>query len=290
MTAPIPDKPSQVRDWCISGGFHPSRTLGQNFLVDRNAIEFIVGASGAGPGVRVLEIGPGLGALTMPMLGLGAEVLAIEKDSRLAALLSGSCARFGNAFTLMEADALDVDLASLFGRGFDVLVSNLPYSVGTRILLEACRLPNAPRRFVVMVQREVAQRLAAGPGDPARGQAGVWVQARWRVSAIRNVAPGCFWPRPEVSSTVVSLEIDDRLPRDLAGRFFSISKIAFTQRRKQLATILRNNAITLGLPAGCDVAGLLAGAGVDPAARPESLSHEDWLRLAQALQAIRPRN
>lgn len=291
MTAPHPDKPSQVKDWCISGGFHPSRTLGQNFLVDRNAVEFILDAGRAGPGARILEIGPGLGALTLPMLRRGAAVTAIEKDTRLAGLLSETCAGFGDSFRLICSDALDVDLGALFAQGFDALVSNLPYSVGTRILLEACRLPCAPGRFVVMVQREVAQRLAAGPGDPERGQAGVWVQARWRVSATRNVAPSCFWPRPEVSSTIVVLDLDDRLPAESAARFYALSKVAFTQRRKQIATILRNNAPALGLPPGTDFAALAADAGIDPAARPESLAHGDWLRLAERADAAssRPR-
>ncbi|MBR3085656.1 MAG: ribosomal RNA small subunit methyltransferase A [Kiritimatiellae bacterium] len=288
MTAPAPRRPSEVRDWCISRGFHPSRILGQNFLVDGNAIDFIVGEAGAAPGVRILEVGPGLGAITRPMLDRGARVVAIEKDARLAALLSEACAGHGDSFELVSGDALDVDLDALLARGFDAFVSNLPYSVGTRILLDLCRHPLAPPRMVVMVQREVADRLSARPGDPERGQAGVWVQARWRVRQLRTIGPSCFWPRPEISSTVALLELDDRLPGELAGRFYRVSKTAFTQRRKQLATILRNNAAALGLGDAAP-AGILAAAGIDPAARPETLAHGDWLRLAAALPPELPR-
>ena len=141
----------------------------------------------------------------------------------------------------------------------------------------------APPRLVVMVQREVADRLSAQPGDAARGQAGVWVQARWRVTALRSVPPSCFWPRPAVSSTVLLLEADDRLPEDVAETFRRVTKIAFTQRRKQLSTIFRNNAAALGIGAAGAFAPI-AAAGIDPAARPETLTHDDWLRLARAMQ------
>ena len=282
MTAPVPSKPSEVKDWCIRGGFHPSRILGQNFLIDGNAIDFIVEAAGAAPGARILEVGPGLGALTRPMLARGAAVTAVEKDIRLAALLREACADAGDALDLIVGDALDLPLDELLGRGFDAFVSNLPYSVGTRILLELCRHRLAPPRLIVMVQREVADRLAAPPGAPARGQAGVWVQARWTVSALRAVPPSCFWPRPEVASTVLLLEAHDRLPAEVSDRFYRVSKVAFTQRRKQLATILRNNAGVLALGDAAP-AGILAAAAIDPAARPETLTHDDWLRLAAAL-------
>lgn len=282
MTAPFPSKPSEVKDWCISRGFHPSRTLGQNFLIDGNTIGFIADAAGVAPGGRVLEIGPGLGAITLPMLERGLRVTAVEKDTRLAALLAESCAGYGDAFTLIQADALDLDLDALLAHGFDAFVSNLPYSVGTRILIDICRSRRAPPRLVAMVQREVAERLAAAPGDPERGQAGVWVQARWTVKPLKTVPPSCFWPRPEISSTILLLEAADRLPQEVEDRFYKVVKIAFTQRRKQLATILKNNAGVLGLGAAAPEA-ILAAACIDPKARPETLSHDDWLRLAAKL-------
>lgn len=285
MTVPFPSKPSEVKEWCISRGFHPSRTLGQNFLIDGNTIAFIADAAGVAPGGRVLEIGPGLGAITLPMLERGLNVTAVEKDTRLAALLAESCAGHGDAFTLIRADALDLDLDALLAQGFDAFVSNLPYSVGTRILIDICRSRRAPPRLVAMVQREVAERLAAPPGDAERGQAGVWVQARWTVKPLKTVPPSCFWPRPEISSTILLLEAADRLPPEAEDCFYKVVKIAFTQRRKQLATILRNNAGVLGLDASAPEA-ILAVADIDPKARPETLSHDDWLRLAAQL----PRN
>lgn len=283
MTAPFPSKPSEVKEWCISRGFHPSRTLGQNFLIDGNTIAFIADAAGVAAGGRVLEIGPGLGAITLPMLEHGLRVTAVEKDTRLAALLAESCAGHGDAFTLIQADALDLDLDALLAQGFDAFVSNLPYSVGTRILIDICRSRRAPPRLVAMVQREVAERLAAAPGDPERGQAGVWVQARWTVKPLKTVPPSCFWPRPEISSTILLLEVADRLPPEAEDRFYKVVKIAFTQRRKQLATILKNNAVVLGLGAAATPEAALAAACIDPKARPETLSHDDWLRLAAQL-------
>lgn len=283
MTAPVPSRPSEVKEWCISGGFHPSKTLGQNFLTDGNTVTAILDAAEVAPDSRILEVGPGLGALTRPMLGRGARVTAVEKDSRLAALLAEACAEYGDALDLVNADMLDLPLAELFSRGFDALVSNLPYSVGTRILLDACRQRNAPPLMVVMVQREVAQRLAAKPSDEDRGQAGVWVQARWGVKALRTVPPSCFWPAPEVSSTVVRLDLRDALPQELDDRFYKLAKVAFTQRRKQLATILRNLGSGLGVDSAEDAARIVAAAGIDPKARPETLTHGDWLRLAAEL-------
>lgn len=288
MTAPVPSRPSEVKDWCISGGFHPSKTLGQNFLTDGNTVSAILDAAEIAAGSRILEVGPGLGALTRPMLERGARVTAVEKDSRLAALLAESCAEYGDAFELINEDMLDVPMAELFARGFDAMVSNLPYSVGTRILLDACRMRNAPPRMVVMVQREVAQRLAAAPGDPDRGQAGVWVQARWRARMLRTVPPACFWPRPEISSTVVRLDACDRLPPEHEEVFYKVVKESFTQRRKQLASILKNKGALLGM--GADAADIFAEAGIDPRRRPETLSHEEWLGLAAAIDGHRQHN
>ena len=270
--------PSQVKAWCIDHGFHPNKVLGQNFLVDRNALEAIVDAAALPPGARVLEIGPGLGVLTEEMLRRGYAVTAIEKDPVLAERLAEA---LGNPpdLTVRAGDALDL-IKEGACDGFPALVSNLPYQAGTRILLEltqrmggtrSCASESgasaAPETAVVLVQTEVAERLAAGPGSKARGLAGVWVQLDYDVQLVRAVKASCFWPRPEVGSTVVRLtrhhRNDARAP-DWRARFRQITKQAFEHRRKQLGAIFK------GL--------------VQSTARAEQLSNDDWLAFVDNLE------
>ena len=266
--------PSQVKAWCIDHGFHPNKVLGQNFLVDRNALEAIVDAAALAPGTRVLEIGPGLGVLTEEMLHRGLAVTAIEKDPVLAERLaealgnpSGLTVRAGDALDLIKDGSCD---------GFPALVSNLPYQAGTRILLELVQrigvnrtggaalvaAQDAPETVVVLVQTEVAERLAAGPGSKTRGLAGVWAQLDYDVQLVRAVKAACFWPRPEIGSTVVRLvrhHRNDALSPDWRARFRQITKQAFEHRRKQLGAIFKGQ--------------------VQSTARAEQLSNDDWLAL-----------
>ena len=298
MTAPLPSRPSEVKAWCSANGFRPSRTLGQNFLIDRNTVDAIVASADVRPGERILEVGPGMGALTRALLEAGAKVTAVEKDEALAALLRESCGAYPD-FTLYAADMLDIPLDALLSVGancsdgqkrvegesyFSKLISNLPYSVGTRILLEICRHPLAPSTCLVMVQKEVADRLAAAPSTPDRGQAGVWIQQRYDVAAVRTVKPTCFWPQPEISSTVVRLVRHDRLPLVAGQRrvFEAVTKLAFMHRRKQMASIFRNAGPVGGVSIP-DPAAWLASCGLAPSVRPEQISNEQWRKLACAL-------
>ena len=299
MTAPLPSRPSEIKAWCSANGFRPNRSLGQNFLIDRNTIDAIVAAANIHPGEHVLEVGPGMGALTRALLEAGAQVTAVEKDETLAALLRESCAGYPD-FTLYAADMLDIPLDALLSSGcvkaacgekrvegipyFSKLISNLPYSVGTRILLEICRHPLAPATCLVMVQKEVADRLAAAPSTPDRGQAGVWIQQRYDVENVRTVKPTCFWPQPQISSSVVRLVRHDRLPLNDAQRrvFEAVTKLAFMHRRKQMASIFRN-AGPVGDVAIGDPAAWLASCGLAPSIRPEQISNEQWRQLACAL-------
>ena len=270
--------PSQVKAWCIERDFHPNKVLGQNFLVDRNALEAIVDAAALPVGTRVLEIGPGLGVLTEEMLRRGFAVTAIEKDPVLAERLAEALGNPPN-LTVRAGDALDL-IKDGVCDGFPALVSNLPYQAGTRILLELTqRTPiaphgrvalvatsGAPETAVVLVQTEVAERLAAGPGSKVRGLAGVWVQLDYDVQLVRAVKAACFWPRPEVGSTIVRLtrhhRNDARAP-DWRARFRRITKQAFEHRRKQLGAIFK------GL--------------VQSTARAEQLSNDDWLAFVDQL-------
>ena len=261
--------PSQVKEWCISNGFHPNRTLGQNFLIDRNALEAIVDAALLEEPSRILEIGPGLGVLTEEMLRRGHTVTAIEKDPVLAKRLASSLDNPAG-LTVSEGDALDF-IGTGACDGFDALVSNLPYQAGTRILLELIQRVSigaaVPEKMVVLVQTEVAERLAAGPGSKTRGLAGVWAQLDYDVTLVRQVKASCFWPRPEIGSTVVRLvrhHRNDALASETRELFHRLTKMAFEHRRKQLGSIFK---------------GLL-----ESTARAEDLGNQEWLEITKGLQ------
>ena len=261
--------PSQVKAWCIENGFHPNKVLGQNFLIDRNALVSIVDAGLAGRSdandAEVLEIGPGLGVLTEELLNRGCTVTAIEKDPVLAARLAES---LGNPpkLKVIAGDALDLvhDL-SFATCSFTHMVSNLPYQAGTRILLELVQRREIPS-MTVLVQTEVAERLAAKEGSKTRGLAGVWAQRDYDVRIVRKVAASCFWPRPEIGSSVVSLVRHDRnvgfsaKERDV---FHRLTKKAFEHRRKQLGSIFKDL--------------------IQSSARAEELANEDWINLSKGI-------
>lgn len=259
--------PSQVKAWCIEHDFHPNKVLGQNFLIDRNALEAIVNAGLEGlensEGLEVLEIGPGLGVLTEEMLRRGVKVTAVEKDPVLAGRLKKDLGD-PDGLTVVAADALDW-INSPLPHPFSCMVSNLPYQAGTRILLDLVRQRQLPA-LTVLVQSEVADRLAAGPGTKTRGLAGVWAQLDYDVKIVRKVSASCFWPRPEIGSTVVRLVRHDRnatFSDDERKVFYRLTKQAFEHRRKQLGSIFKDL--------------------IQSTARAEELSNEDWIELAKGL-------
>ena len=270
--------PSQVKAWCIENEFHPNKVLGQNFLIDNNALQAIVDAGLSAPAaeasdsdaktpLRVLEIGPGLGVLTEELLRRGCEVTAIEKDPTLAARLKEA---LGNppGLTVVAGDALAwIDRLEQQTEvpHFDRMVSNLPYQAGTRILLDLARRREIPA-MTVLVQTEVAERLAAGPGTKTRGLAGVWTQLDYDVQIVRKVSASCFWPRPEIGSSVVRLVRHDRyvsLTGDERDFFFRLTKEAFAHRRKQLGSIFKDM--------------------IQSTARAEELEIDDWTTLVKGL-------
>ena len=279
--------PSQVKSWCIENGFHPNKVLGQNFLIDRNALVAIVDAglekmesgklkleNGAAP--HVLEIGPGLGVLTEEMLRRGCRVTAIEKDPVLAERLMAALAAEGapvERLKVVAGDALDVIAApgkfELADVAFDGMISNLPYQAGTRILLELVERRALPV-MTALVQTEVAERLGAREGSRERGLAGVWAQLDYDVEIVRKVSASCFWPRPEIGSSVVRLTRHDRhaeISEEARRRFHSLTKQAFAHRRKQLGSIFKYR--------------------LESTRRPEELSVDEWLALELAPEARR---
>jgi 16S rRNA (adenine1518-N6/adenine1519-N6)-dimethyltransferase len=251
--------------------------LGQHFLADPNLARAIVREARVGSGDRVVEIGAGLGSLTLALLQAGAEVLALELDRALLGALRevvGGTARV----RVERADAMTVDWERALGAGPWTMVSNLPYNVAVPVVVRLLEKAARVDPMVVMVQREVGERLAAAPGEEAFGAVSLRVAYRAEASVVRRIPPTVFWPRPAVESVLVRLV---RHPPPVAtpeAELFRLVEEGFAQRRKTMANAL----IRLGLDR---VAATVAmeRAGLDPKARAEDLGLEEFARLAEAL-------
>lgn len=249
-------------------GLSPRHALGQHFLADPNIVGRIVRTSGVGPGDDVVEIGPGTGTLTKVLAATGANVVAYEIDHGLESLLAEELA--GLDIDVRFANALDLDFAeALDGDGWH-LVANLPYNVGTPLLLNVLRHQPTIAKMTVMLQAEVVARLVAAPGSADYGIPSVVTQLNARPVTSFRVAPQVFVPPPAVDSEVIVLE---RIPADpLAERAIEIAQAAFSQRRKMLRR-------SLGDYFG-NVRSVLAEAGIDETRRAETVTPEEFLRLA----------
>jgi len=232
-------RPSVVRAWLQDAGLRPNRLLGQNFLIDGNILRLLLDTAAVHSGDRVLEVGPGLGALTAGLLDRDAHVVAIEKDERLFPLLEEHLAGYTDR-TLIQGDALDFVPDILAQERITKMVANLPYTPGTRILVDIATCTMRPERIAVMVQDEVAGRITAEPGTTAFGLLSLWCRVFYRVSYVKRVSPNCFWPRPKVQSAIVLLErLAEPLVPDAGWPFFMwMTKQLFQHRRKQMGRLL----------------------------------------------------
>jgi 16S rRNA (adenine1518-N6/adenine1519-N6)-dimethyltransferase len=261
---------SEIAGLLSRHGLSPSRRLGQHFLADANITRKIVDLSGVGAGDQVVEVGAGTGTLTRALAATGARVVAYEVDAGLLPVLEE--VTDGMPVDLRFLDVTDVDLASELGPGPWVMVANLPYNVGTPLLMDALRRALQIERFVVMVQREVADRLVAGPGSKQYGLPSVVVGIYGTAVLAFRVPAQVFYPAPKVESGVV---IIDRIPApDGAERAIELATAAFHQRRKMLRGSM---ATVLGDPVA-----ELESAGIDPTARAEDLAASEYLRLARS--------
>ncbi len=261
-----------VRDLLTARGLAPRRDLGQNFVADPNTVRRIAHLAAVGPADRVVEIGAGLGSLTLALAETGASVTAVEVDRGLVAAVRDVVADLANV-TIVEADAMTLDWdAVLGGHGGWVLVANLPYNVATPLVADVLDGVPAVARMLVMVQREVGERLVAAPGSRAYGAVSVKV-AYWASARIAGLVPAAvFMPTPNVESALV--EIVRRPPPAVApGELFALVRTAFGQRRKMLRRSL----------AGAVTGEQFAAAGVAETARPEELDLGDWVRLTQVV-------
>ncbi|MGH7462828.1 MAG: 16S rRNA (adenine(1518)-N(6)/adenine(1519)-N(6))-dimethyltransferase RsmA, partial [Longimicrobiales bacterium] len=260
------------------------KSLGQNFLTDPNIQRKIVAALDPQPQDTVVEIGPGLGALTEHLLGNVERLIAIELDDRLAHRLQQLHGQRSD-FNLLHEDALQVDLSALQLPAHFKVVGNIPYNITTPLLFKLLERCARPAVLIVMVQKEVAQRISAPPGNKEYGALSVGIQSIARVERLFNVGAGSFRPVPGVDSTV--LRITPFLPPPATDQeesdLRSLTRTLFGQRRKQIQSILRNAPGYL--LSAAEVEALTREIGVEPKTRPEQLSTTQFANLARALRA-----
>ena len=261
-------------------GLVANKGFGQHFLLDLNITRKIARLAGADESMAVIEIGPGPGGLTRALLETGARVIAVEKDARFLPLLETIAHAADGRLTLIHADALAVDEAALVaehGAGLPArIVANLPYNVGTPLLIKWLTGPFRPEAMALMFQKEVAERIVAGVGDDAYGRLAVISQALCEAAIVMVLPARAFTPPPKVDSAVVSLKPLPTRPRDaLIGALERVTAAAFGQRRKMLRSSLKG----LGGADLCDAAGL------EPDRRAETIPVAGFLALAEALIA-----
>lgn len=270
-------KRSELIEAMQSCGFHPSKNLGQNFLTDENILEYIVTRANVQSTDRVLEVGPGFGALTRHLLATNAEVFAIEFDYRLAQWLHLNLGSQPN-FHLTEADAVKVNYAELLGTRPYKIVANLPYSISTPFIMTMLMLENPPQSMTLMLQKEVAERFAATPRSKAYGAVSICVQHAYEATVDRIVPPQLFMPVPDVDSAILTLEARPEFPSlEARTQLNKLVKMAFLQRRKKMAGVL-------GSVFGREcVETALSELNIRVDARPEMLRYDEFKLLANKL-------
>ncbi len=271
---------AEIHELLLANDLHPSRALGQNFVADANTVRRIARLAAVGPGDRVVEIGAGLGSLTLALAETGAAVTAVEVDRHLLPVLREVVA--GTGVAVVEADAMTLDWDGLLGAGPWALVANLPYNVATPLVADLLDGVPAVARMLVMVQREVGERWVAGVGDPAYGAVSVKI-GYWAVASIAGRVPASvFIPRPRVESVLVDIvrrpvpAVDPAVAG--AAEVFALVRAGFGQRRK----MLRRSLADLVAPDA------FADASVAPESRAEDLDVAAWGRLAAAVGSRRP--
>jgi 16S rRNA (adenine1518-N6/adenine1519-N6)-dimethyltransferase len=276
----MPDSVAQLpplREALAAHGLMAKKSFGQHFLLDLNITRKIARLAELGPGDTVIEVGPGPGGLTRALIETGARVIAVEKDERFRPLLEELAEAAGGGLTPVFGDALTIDEAALAG-GPAHLVSNLPYNVGTPLLIKWLTGPWTPASLTLMFQKEVADRVAAAPNASAYGRLAVIAQATCKAKLVMDVPARAFTPPPKVDSAVVRLtpRADRPTPEQLEA-LQRVTAAAFGQRRKMLRASLK--------PLGGEA--LAVAAGLDPQARAETVDVAGFLRLADAWRQLR---
>ena len=257
-------------------GIRPQKSLGQNFLADHNALVKIVHDAGVGYTDRVLEIGAGLGNLTRLLAHNAREVTAVEIDERLYLALEGVLRPFHNV-RLVKGDILDIPMESLFSEDGYLVVANIPYYITSGVIRHLLEAEVKPKRIVLTIQREVAERIISRDGKMSLLSLSVQVYGEARIT--NQIPANCFYPSPQVDSSVLIIEVDEqpKLSDEGIRRMFRLAHAAFNQKRKMLRNSLKAILDESALSA------VLERAGVDPRQRPEDLSLAEWIRLAEAV-------
>ncbi len=265
-------------------GFNFKKGFGQNFLIDSNILDNIADAAGINKDDTVLEIGPGFGALTQVVAERAKRVIALEIDTKLIPILSETLADYDN-IEIINTDVLKCDIEKLAeekndGKPFKV-VANLPYYITTPIIMDMLEKKNAVRSMTVMVQKEVAERMQAGPKNSDYGALSIAVQFYSEAHIDMIVQPSCFMPRPKVASAVITLSLRDKPAVEVCDKalFFKLVKCAFGQRRKTLLNTLCNQG-GFGLSKK-EMTEVINSAGLDEKIRGEAMSLEDFARLTE---------
>lgn len=272
-----------IKDILSRHGFTFSKALGQNFLINPSVCPRMASCSGAGKGVGVIEIGPGIGVLTNELCQLADKVVAVELDKRLLPVLDETLAEYDN-IKVVNADVLELDLNQLIKDEFEglevVVCANLPYYITSPVIMKLLedRLPITA--VTVMVQKEAAQRICAQVGSRMSGAVTVSVNYYAKPQLLFGVSAGSFMPAPKVDSAVIRLDILKQPPVQADEKlFFAVVKAAFSQRRKVIA-----NSLSAGLGRSKEeITSVLGAAGVSPTARAEKLSLEDFAAIANAI-------
>lgn len=256
-------------------GIQPKKSLGQNFLADHNALLKIVRDAGVGPDDRVLEIGAGLGNLTRVLADQAQQVVAVEIDDRLYPALQAVLAPFENV-SLVQGDILTISMTDLFSEEGYLVVANIPYYITSAVIRHLLEAPVRPKRVVLTMQREVAERILNRDEKMSLLSLSVQVYGEARIAS--HIPAGCFYPSPQVDSSVLVIDVYDqpRLSDADIRRMFTLAHAAFNQKRK----MLRNSLKAL---LGERLSDILERAGIDPQQRPEGLSLEDWVRLVEEI-------
>ena len=267
-----------IRDLATRHGIRPTKSLGQHFLIDPNLARAIVADAGVAPGDRVVEIGAGLGSLTVALAAAGARVRAIEFDRMLIPALEEATAGL-DGVEIVHADAMKVDWAAELASETWTVCANLPYNVAAPLVLTILEQAPTVGLAVVMVQREVGERFAATPGQEGYGAVSVRVAYRAAATIVRRVPASVFWPRPKVASVVVRLDRLDTLPVGAdPERLWRVVDAGFAERRKTMRNALRRIGLDL---AAADA--VLASCGVASSARAEELDLATFAAIGEAL-------
>ncbi|MFH1848238.1 MAG: 16S rRNA (adenine(1518)-N(6)/adenine(1519)-N(6))-dimethyltransferase RsmA, partial [Candidatus Omnitrophota bacterium] len=273
---------SKIKQLLRQRNLRPKKHLGQNFLVDANTSAKILEHSGVSGDDTVMEIGAGAGSLTLGLCRLAKKVIAVERDKQLCAVLEDSLSQQKN-LKIICADFLKVDLKELAPKGRIKIIGNLPYCITTPIIEKIIENRSLIEYAVVMVQKEVGLRLAASPGTKDYGSITCYVQYYTKPRIMMDIKKTVFFPRPEVDSVVVKLDVPDKpsVPVKDEALLFKAIRLSFGQRRKTLAGALSHrSALGMAKPGMKD---LLNSVGIDPMRRGETLSLEEFARLSDAV-------